>query len=109
MGGGLEYDPEVVSQYAAVIAEAAEQVGQVQQKIGATEAKAADFGNSWKDDQGARYDAYMKAIAADLANLAKHLSEVSGALNKGTDVVIDAESSGLKNIKAVDARLGSGT
>ena len=109
MGGGLEYDPEVVSQYAAVIAQAAEQMGQVQEKIGATEATAADFGNSWKDDQGAKYDKYMKAIAADLGNLAKHLTEVSGQLQAGTDVVIDAESSGLRNIKAVDARLGSDT
>jgi uncharacterized protein YukE len=109
MGGGLEYDPEVVREYAAVIAEAAEQMGQVQEKVGATEAKAADFGNSWKDDQGAKYDKYLKAIAADLGNLAKHLTEVSGALNAGTDVVIEAESSGLKNIKAVDARLGSDT
>lgn len=109
MGGGLEYDPEVVGQYAAVIAEAAEQVGQVQEKIGATEATAADFGNSWKDDQGAKYDKYMKAIAADLGNLAKHLTEVSGQLAAGTDVVIDAESSGLKNIKTIDSRLGSDT
>jgi len=109
MGGGLEYDPEVVRQYAAVIAEAAEQVGQVQGKIGATEATAGDFGNSWSDDQGAKYDKYMKAVAADLANLAKHLTEVSGQLNQGTDLVIDAESSGLKNIKAIDARLGSDT
>ena len=109
MGGGLDYDPEVVRAYAAIVAEAASQVGQIQEKIGATEATAADFGNSWNDEQGAAYDRYMKAIAADLGNLAKHLTEVSGALNQGTDVVIDAESSGLRNIKAVDARLGSDT
>lgn len=107
MGGGLEYDPDAVREYAAIIAEAASQVGRIQQKIGATDAQAADFGNAWKDDQGAKYDEYMAAIAADLANLATHLTDVSGQLNEGTDVIISAESSGLGNIEAIDARLGS--
>lgn len=109
MGGGLDYDPEVVRAYAAIVAEAAGQVGQIQEKIGATEAKAADFGTSWQGDQGAKYDKYMAAIAADLGNLATHLTEVSGQLNQGTDVVVTAESTGLANIKEIDAQLGSGT
>ena len=107
MGDGMDVDPEVVRAYAAIIAEAASQVGQIQQKMGATEAKAADFGNSWKGGQGAKFEKYMAAIAADLGNLSKHLTEVSGQLNKGADLVVNAESSGLANIKEIDARLGS--
>ncbi|HEY0538135.1 MAG TPA: WXG100 family type VII secretion target [Actinoallomurus sp.] len=107
MAGGLEYDPAVVRAYAAVIAEAASQVEQIQAKMGAKDATAADFGKSWKDDQGAKYDKYMAAIAADLGNLTKHLGEVSGQLNAGADVVVTAESSGLQNVNAIDAQLGS--
>ncbi|MPZ86071.1 MAG: hypothetical protein GEV28_39160 [Actinophytocola sp.] len=107
MAGGMEHDPDAVRAYAAVIAEAASQVEQIQAKMGAKDATAADFGNSWKDDQGAKYDKYMAAIAADLGNLTAHLSEVSGQLSQGADVVVSAESSGLKNIKEIDSRLGS--
>jgi uncharacterized protein YukE len=108
MAGGLEYDPEVVREYAAIIAEAASQVGQIQEKMGATEATAADFGNAWKDNHGAEYDKYMAAMVADLGNLSKHLSEIGTQLGQGADVVVAAESSGLKKVKEIDAQLGSG-
>lgn len=108
MGGGLEYDPEIVGEFAAVISDAASQVGQIKEKVGATDAKAADFGKAWAEDQGARYEKYMAAIAADLANLSKHLTEVSTQLSQGADLVVQTETSGLKNIKAIDDQLGSG-
>jgi uncharacterized protein YukE len=108
MAGGLEYDPEVVREFAAVVADAASQVGQITEKVGATDAKAADFGKAWAGDQGARYEKYMAAIAADLGNLSKHLTEVSTQLNQGTDLVVQTETSGLTNIKAIDDQLGSG-
>lgn len=107
MAGGMEQDPEAVRAYAAVIAEAASQVEQIQAKMGAKDATAADFGNSWNDDQGAKYDKYLAAVAADLGHLTAHLTEVSGQLAQGADVVVTAESSGLANIKEIDDRLGS--
>ncbi len=106
MGDGLEYDPEAVAAYSAIIAEAAGQVAQIQEKMADTNAKAADFGNSWADDQGARYDKYMAAIAADLGNLSTHLTEISGQLNQGSELIIMTETSGLRNIKEIDAQLG---
>lgn len=106
--GGMEYDPQVVAEYVAVIAEAADQVGQIKERVGATEAKAADFGKSWAGEQGANYEKYMAAIAADLGNLAKHLTEVGTQLSKGSDLVVQTETSGLTNIKAIDDQLGGG-
>ena len=106
--GGMEYDPQVVAEYVAVIAEAADQVGQIKERVGATEAKAADFGKSWAGEQGANYEKYMAAIAADLGNLSKHLTEVSTQLTGGADLMVRTDTSGLQHIKAVDDQLGSG-
>lgn len=107
-GGGFDYDPEAVRGFAAVFAEAQGQVSKVQAELGQTAAKAPDFGKTWAPVQGAEFEQYMQALAADLGNLATHLGEISAKLNQGTDLVVESDSAGFSNIKKVEDRLGGG-
>lgn len=104
MPDGFEYDPAAIRAFAAVFTAASGQIGEVRATVGETSAKAADFGNSWSE-QGASFDKYMGMLAEDLGKLSQHLGEVAGQLNQGTDLMIETDTAGLRNIQAVD---GSG-
>ncbi|HEY7596515.1 MAG TPA: hypothetical protein VH969_25435 [Actinophytocola sp.] len=101
MPEGFEYDPAAIREFAAVFTAASGQVGEVASTVGETSSKAADFGKSWTD-QGARFEKYMGTIAEDLGKLGTHLAEVAAQLNQGTDLMIQTDTTGLKNIQAVD-------
>jgi uncharacterized protein YukE len=101
---GFEYDAASVRGFAEVFNQAKAQVDQVRATVGQTTAHAADFGKSWQD-HGAKFEAYMKAIADDLGNLATHLGEIHANLMQGTDLVVQADSTGFQNIKAIEEQL----
>ncbi len=104
-GGGFDYDAEAVRGFAAVFAQAQAEIAKIQAEVGSTTAKAPDWGKTWAGRQGAEFEVYMKAVADDLGHLATHLGEISGKLNQGTDLVIEADSSGYRGIKRVEDRL----
>lgn len=107
MPEGFEYDPAAIRAFAEVFAQASTQLEQVKATLGDTSAKAADFGRSWAH-HGRDYETYMAALAEDLANLGKHLGEVGTQLSQGTDLIVQADSSGLRGIKAIENGSGSG-
>jgi uncharacterized protein YukE len=100
MSDGFEYDPEAMRAFAAVFNQAGTQMGEVQATVGQTSAKAGDFGRAW-EEHGSKFESYMAAISADLGKLATHLGELGGALTQGADLVVQADSTGLRNIKAI--------
>ncbi|WP_436492348.1 hypothetical protein [Actinokineospora sp. HUAS TT18] len=106
-GGGFDFDPDAVRGFAEVFADAQQQVTQIQAEMAQTTAKAADFGKSWAQKFGTQYDQYMASLAADLANLATHLGEISAKLNQGTDLTVESDSSGYKSLKTIDERMQS--
>lgn len=99
--GGFDYNPEAVRGFAAVFAEAKTQVEDIKGTLGQTSAKAEDFGKSW-EDEGAKFEEYMQMLAEDLTNLATHLGEINANLNKGTDLVVNADTSGFSNISSIE-------
>jgi len=107
MPEGFEYDPEAIRAFAQVFAQASSQLEQVKATVGDTSAKAADFGKSW-GDHGRDFEKYLAAIAEDLTNLGKHLGEVGTQLTQGTDLIVQSDSTGLRNMQAIDSRSGSG-
>jgi uncharacterized protein YukE len=98
---GFEYDAAAVRGFAEVFTQAKAQVDQVKATTGQTTAHAADFGKSWQD-HGAKFETYLKAIADDLGNLATHLGEIHANLMQGTDLVVQADTSGFQSIKAIE-------
>ena len=98
---GFEYDATAVRGFAEVFNQAKAQIEQVKATTGQTTAHAADFGKSWQD-YGSKFETYMKAIADDLGNLATHLGEIHANLMQGTDLVVQADTSGYQNIKAIE-------
>lgn len=106
MGSGFEYDADAVRGFAAVFAEAQRQVEQVRTTLGATSAKASDFGRSWQDE-GGEFEEYMAALAADLSNLATHLGSINAKLNVGTDLTVRSDTSGYDNLKTIEEHLGA--
>lgn len=107
MGNGFEYDPEAVRGFAEVFNQAKIQVEQLKGTVGNTTAKAADFGRSW-GDEGAEFERHITALADDLTNLATHLGNIHANLMHGTDLVVNADTSGYQNLKRVEADLGGG-
>jgi uncharacterized protein YukE len=107
MPEGFEYDPAAIRAFAEVFAQASAQVEQVKATLGDTSAKAADFGKSW-GDHGHDFEKYMAALAEDLGNLGKHLGEVGTQLSQGTDLIVQADSTGLRNMQAIENGSGSG-
>ncbi len=107
MPEGFEYDPEAIRAFAQVFAQASSQLEQVKATVGDTSAKAADFGHSW-GDHGRDFEKYLAAIAEDLTNLGKHLGEVGTQLSRGTDLIVQADTSGLQNMQAIERASGSG-
>lgn len=105
--GGFDYDPEAVRGFAAVFAEAKTQVEQLKSTLSQTSAKAADFGKSWTDD-GDKFVQYMQMLAEDLTNLATHLGEINANLNKGTDLVVNADTSGYQSMAGFNEQLNGG-
>jgi uncharacterized protein YukE len=103
--GGFDYNPEAVRGFAAVFGEAKTQVEQVKGTLAQTSAKAADFGKSWATE-GGEFERYMQMLAEDLTNLATHLGEINANLNKGTDLVVNADTSGFSNLKSIEDRMG---
>lgn len=101
MPGGFEYDPEAIRAFAEVFTQASTQLEQVRATLGDTSATAADFGNSW-GEHGANFETYMGALAEDLGNLATDLAGVAGQLNQGTDLIVSADTSGLRNLTAIE-------
>ena len=97
---GFKYDPAAVRGFAEVFNQAKAQIEQVKATTAQTTAHAADFGKSWAD-HGAKFETYLKAIADDLGNLATHLGEIGAQLNHGTDLVVQADTTGFTNIKAI--------
>jgi uncharacterized protein YukE len=103
--GGFDYDPEAVRGFAAVFAEAKTQVEQVKSTLSQTSAKAADFGKSWPSE-GGKFEQYIQMLAEDLTNLATHLGEINANLNKGTDLVVNADTSGFQAMQGINTQTG---
>ena len=103
--GGFDYDPEAVRAFAAVFAEAKTQVEQVKSTLSQTSAKAADFGKSWQDE-GGKFEQYVQMLAEDLTNLATHLGEINANLNVGTDLVVNADTSGYQAMQGINQDVG---
>ena len=101
MPEGFEYDPEAIRAFAEVFNQASAQVEQIRATLGQTSAKAADFGNSW-EHHGGDFETWMAAVAEDLTNLSAHLGEVGGQLMQGTDLIVQADTTGLRNLKAIE-------
>ncbi|WP_143229633.1 WXG100 family type VII secretion target [Actinophytocola xanthii] len=100
MPEGFEYDPEAIRAFAEVFNQASKQVEQIRATVGETSATTADFGNSWQQ-RGTDFESHMAAIAQDLGNLATHLGQVGAQLTQGTDLIVQADTTGLRNIKAI--------
>ena len=103
---GFQYDAASVRAFAEVFNQAKAQIEQVRGTVGQTTAHAADFGKSWQD-HGSKFETYMKAIADDLGNLATHLGEIHANLMKGTDLVVQTDTTGFQNIKAIEEQSSS--
>lgn len=101
MSDGFEYNPEAIRAFADVFNLASSQIGEVQATVGETSAKAGDFGRAW-EDHGSKFESYMAAVAADLGKLATHLGEIGGQLMQGTDLAVQADTSGLQNVTAIE-------
>lgn len=107
MPEGFDYDPAAIRAFAEVFSMASTQVDEVRASVGQTSAKAADFGNSWTD-KGTEFEQNMAMLAEDLGALARHLGDVAGQLNQGTDLMIQTDTTGLRNIQAIDDGSGGG-
>jgi uncharacterized protein YukE len=103
--GGFDYNPDAVRGFAEVFNQAKIQVDQIKGNLANTTAKAADFGRSW-GAEGAEFEKYIKAMADDLTNLATHLGNIGANLMQGTDLVVNADTSGYQSIKKVEVDLG---
>lgn len=101
MSDGFEYNPEAMRAFAEVFNQASAQMAEVQATVGQTSAKAGDFGRAW-EEQGTNFDKYMAAIAEDLGKLSTHLAEVGGQIAQGADLTVQADTTGLQNIQAVE-------
>ena len=106
--GGFAYDAEAVRGFAAVFAEAKTQVEQVKSTLSQTSAKGPDFGKAWASDAGSKFEQYIQMLAEDLTNLATHLGEINANLNKGTDLVVNADTSGYQSMKDIHNQLPGG-
>lgn len=101
MPAGFEYDPAAIRAFAAVFEQASTQVEQLRATLGETSAKAADFGNSWSH-HGGDFESHMAALAEDLTNLSAHLGQVGTQLTQGTDLIVQADTTGLRNLGAIE-------
>jgi uncharacterized protein YukE len=102
MPEGFEYDPEAIRAFAEVFDQASTQLEQVRATLGDTTAKAADFGTSW-GEHGTKFESYIAALTEDLANLTTGLAAVAGQLNQGTDLIVTADTTALRDLKATGA------
>ncbi len=102
--GGFDYEPEAVRGFAEVFNQAKVQVEQIKGSLADTTAKAADFGRSW-NAEGSEFEKYIKAMADDLTNLATNLGNIGANLMQGTDLVVNADTSGFQSIKKVEVNL----
>lgn len=105
MPEGFDYDPVAIREFAAVFTAASGQLGEVAATVADTSATAADFGTAWPD-QGASFGRYLGMLTEDLGNLSRHLGEVAGQLDRGTDLMIQTDTAGLRAIEAVDGSRG---
>jgi len=101
MSDGFEHNPDAMRAFAEVFNQASAQLAEVQATVGQTSAGAGDFGRAW-EEQGGKFDTYMAAIVEDLGKLSTHLAEVGGQLAQGADLTVQADTTGLRNIKAVE-------
>lgn len=101
MSDGFEYNPEAMRAFAEVFNQASAQMAEVQATVGQTSAKAGDFGRAW-EEQGANFEQYMAAIAEDLGKLSTHLAEVGGQIAQGADLTVQADTTGLQMVEAVE-------
>jgi uncharacterized protein YukE len=106
--GGFEFNPEAVRGYAEVFAQAGEQVAQLKTMTGQTAAKADDFGKSWTE-HGTKFVESMQMLAEDLGNLATHLGEINAKLMQGTDLTVNADTSGFQNLEGFNDQLSGGS
>lgn len=101
MSDGFEYNPEAMRAFAEVFNQAGAQMAEVQATVGQTSAKSGDFGRAW-EEQGAKFEKYMAAIAEDLGKLSTHLAEVGGQIAQGADLTVQTDTSGLRMVQAVE-------
>jgi uncharacterized protein YukE len=101
MSDGFEHNPEAMRAFAEVFNQASAQITEVQATFGNTSAKAGDFGRAW-EEQGANFEKYMAAIAEDLGKLSTHLAEIGGQIAQGADLTVQADTSGLGMVKAIE-------
>lgn len=101
MSDGFEANPEAMRAFAAVFNEAGAQMAEVQATFGQTSAKAGDFGRAW-EEQGANFEKYMAAIAADLGKLSEKLAAVGGQIAAGAELTVQADTSGLGMVEAIE-------
>jgi len=102
--GGFDYNPEAVRGFAEVFNQAKIQVDQIKGTLADTTAKAADFGRSW-NNEGTEFEKYIKAMSDDLANLSTNLGNIGANLMQGTDLVVNADTSGFQSLKKVQVDL----
>ena len=102
MPAGFEYDPEAIRAYAEVFEQASTQLERVTATLADTSAKPADFGTSWAE-RGTDFESHVAALAEDLGNLTTGLAEVAAKLNQGTDLIVTADTTALRDLKATGA------
>jgi uncharacterized protein YukE len=105
--GGFDFNPEAVRGFAEVFNQAKIQVDQIKGTLANTTAKAPDFGRSWQAE-GGEFEKYIKAMSDDLTNLAAHLGNIHANLMQGTDLTVNADTSGYQNLKKVQVQLDDG-
>lgn len=101
MSDGFEANPEAMRAFAEVFDQAGAQLTEVAATLGQTSAKAGDFGRAW-EEQGANFETYMTALAEDLGKLSTHLAEIAGQVAQGADLTVQADTTGLANVQAVE-------
>jgi uncharacterized protein YukE len=108
MSDGFEYNPEAMRAFAEVFAQASAQMAEVGATVGQTSTSAGDFGRAW-EEQGTDFGRYMAAIAEDLGKLSTHLAEVGGQIAQGAELTVQADATGLANVRAAgtDSRGGA--
>lgn len=102
--GGFDFNPDAVRGFAEVFNQAKQQVDQIKANVANTTAKAPDFGKAWAS-QGGEFEAGMKALSDDLANLSTHLNNIYANLMHGTHLTVNADSSGFSNIKTIEQQM----
>jgi uncharacterized protein YukE len=61
-----------------------------------------EFAGVFAEEQGGQFEKHMAAIAEDLGKLSEKLAAIGGQIAQGADLTVQAESSGLGMVKAIE-------